>query len=302
MTLHPRELTTIPDDIAAAAETLLPTSNPYRILGEQLADVLTDAGFAPLYTNHGRAAISPALLALVTIFQFLEDVPDRQAAEWVRVRLDWKYALHLGLLDLGFDFNCLCYFRQRLLTHEAEAKLFDAVLTRLRALGLVQKRGKQRTDSIAVLGAVRVLSQLETVSQTLRLAIGPLAEAAPDWLAQHVPQTYREASLRSGPDYRMTEAERQAYLREIGTAGFCLLDQLPQAGTPAGLPKLAAVQTLVTVWAQRYERVAETSGDAAAADANGGQAGDGETGDGTGGTVGQRCAFASGRWTARNWW
>jgi transposase len=220
---------------------------------------------------------------LVTIFQFLEDVPDRQAAEWVRLRLDWKYALHLGLADPGFDFSCLCYFRQRLLTHKAEAKLFDAVLARIRALGLVKKRGKQRTDSIAVLGAVRVLSQLETVSETLRLALGALAQAAPDWVEQTVPEAYREAYARSGPDYRLTQPEREAARVEVGAAGFWLLEQLEQAGAPAGLRDLAAVQTLGVVWAQRYERVAALDGDTSPEGAGaGGAAASGTGGSGAG--------------------
>src|ERR1700680_1624206 len=120
MTLHPRDPFALPSDIAAVGAAVRAPTNAYRSIGDQLADLLTDLDFAPLYTNHGRAAISPALLALVTVFQFFEDVPDRQAAELVRVRLDWKYALHLPVTDLGFDFSCLCYFRRRLLAHAQE--------------------------------------------------------------------------------------------------------------------------------------------------------------------------------------
>src|SRR5487761_1315889 len=81
MTLHPRDPTTMPADIAAVGDAVLGPTNPYRVLGDQLADMFSDVQFAPLYTPHGRAAISPSILALVTIFQFLENVPDRQAAE-----------------------------------------------------------------------------------------------------------------------------------------------------------------------------------------------------------------------------
>src|SRR5487761_1113273 len=167
MTLHPRDPTTMPADIAAVGDAVLGPTNPYRVLGDQLADLFADVDFAPLYTPHGRAAISPSILALVTVFQFLEDVPDRQAAELVRVRLDWKYALHLSLSDAGFDFSCLCYFRRRLLDHQQEGALFETVLARIRALGLVRKRAQHRTDSIAVLGAVKALSRLELVNETL---------------------------------------------------------------------------------------------------------------------------------------
>jgi transposase len=40
---------------------------------------------------------------LVTVFQFMEHLTDRQAAEAVGDRLAWKYALSLELTDPGFD-------------------------------------------------------------------------------------------------------------------------------------------------------------------------------------------------------
>lgn len=257
MTLHPRDRTSVPADTAALAGAVMGPANPYRVIGDQLADLFVDVDFAALYLPHGRAAVSPSLLALVTLFQFLENVPDRQAAELVRVRMDWKYALHLPLADPGFDFSCLCYFRRRLLEHEDEGRLFATVLARLKALGLVRKRGKQRTDAIAVLGAVKELTALETVSETLRLALRALAQAAPGWAEATMPVAYREAYERSQPDYRLRAVERAAALLRVGEAGFWLLDQLGRGGLPAGVADLPAIATLRTVWAQRYERSAD---------------------------------------------
>jgi hypothetical protein len=47
----------------------------------------------------------PLLMALVTVFQFLEKVPDRSVAERVLSRIDWKYALRLPLGYAGFHFT-----------------------------------------------------------------------------------------------------------------------------------------------------------------------------------------------------
>ena len=243
MTLHPRDLTSVPADTAALAEQLLPATNPYRVLGDHLADLFADIEFAPLYTSRGRAAISPSLLALVTLFQFLENVPDREAAEMVRVRVDWKYALHLPLADPGFDYTCLCYFRRRLLEHQQEGQLFEAVLQKVQAWGFLKKRGKQRTDALAVLGAVRQLSTLETVSETLRLALRALEAAAPVWVAARLPEDILEPYARSQPEYRLSAAEREAAVQDVGRWGFWLLDQLA-ARAPADLRQLEAVQTL----------------------------------------------------------
>jgi transposase len=250
MTLHPRDPFALPTDIAAIGAAVLPSTNPYRLVGDQLADLLTDIDFAPLYTNHGRAAISPALLALVTILQYLEDVPDRQAAELVRVRLDWKYALHLPVTDLGFDFSCLCYFRRRLVTHQQEQALFDLVLARIRSLGLIKQRGKQRTDSIAVVGAVRELSRLELVSETLRLVLRTLEQTAPLWAQRELPASFREQYVRRVQDYRLSEAERQLALQQTGQDGAWLLERLGTA--PPEAAAAAAVGILRHVWEQQY--------------------------------------------------
>ena len=254
MTLHRRDLAEMPADIAAVGQTLLPESNPYRVIGDHLADVLDDAHFAALYATTGRAALSPSLLALVTLFQFMENIPDREAAEQVVVRLDWKYALHLPVADAGFDFSCLCYFRQRLLEHAQERLVFEQILGKIQALGFVKKRGKQRTDSTAVLGAVRPLRALETVSETLRLAVRALAQAAPDWVARELPASFVEAYAHSRADYRLRAEERAAALKQVGHDGVWLLERL-DATAPVAVRDLEAIAVLRTVWEQRYERV-----------------------------------------------
>src|SRR5205085_6723267 len=96
--------------------------------------------------------------------------------------------------DAGCAFSCLCYFRRRLLEHVQERLLCEQILGTIQALGFIKKRGKQRTDATAVLGAVRQVSALETVTETLRLAVRALAQAAPTWAAQEVPARLVQAS------------------------------------------------------------------------------------------------------------
>ena len=250
MTLQRRDLAVIPPDIAAVGQQVLPPDNPYRVIGEQLADLVDDADFADLYDTRGRHAVSPALLAMVTLFQFLEDIPDREAAAQVVVRLDWKYALHLPLTDTGFDQSCLCYFRKRLLAHQREAQVFDTVLAKVRALGLLKKRGTQRTDSLAVLGAVRRLSALETVTETLRLAVRALADTA--WGQREVPASFVAQYTDLRPDYRLSAAEQAALFLQVGRDGVWLLDRL--AGAPTAVREQEPVATLRAVWDQRFEQ------------------------------------------------
>src|SRR4051794_41347742 len=60
--------------------------------------------------------------------QFREGLSDRQAAEAVRARIDWKYLLALELADPGFDHSVLCEFRGRLIEQDAAERLLARVL------------------------------------------------------------------------------------------------------------------------------------------------------------------------------
>ena len=165
MCLKPQLLPPIPDDTRAVAEQIYPPDHPMRRLGAEFADVLCDQDFADLYSSTGQPALSPALLALVTVLQATEHCSDRVAAEMVRSRIDWKYALHLPLNYPGFDASVLCEFRQRLVTHQAERRIFDAFLHRLKERGFLKGRAVQRTDSLAIIAAVRELDLLELVME-----------------------------------------------------------------------------------------------------------------------------------------
>jgi hypothetical protein len=70
-------------------------------------------------------------LALVTVMQFRENLSDRQAAEAVRARIDWKYLLGLELSDAGFDKSVLSEFRHRLLTMDKPVSDHYTVTIRL---------------------------------------------------------------------------------------------------------------------------------------------------------------------------
>lgn len=234
-------------------------TNPYRVIGDHLADILEDELFGDMYESTGRNAVSPSLLAMVTIFQFQEKLPDREAAEMVAMRLDWKYALKVPLDHPGFDFSILCDFRQRILEHGKEALIFDTILKKVQALGFIRKRGKQRTDSLAVVGAVRQLSVLETVSETMRTTLVAMAKADPAWVEKAVPAIFREQYAESRPDYKLTADEREAELREAellktGQDGFWLLDQV-EASAPKEVKELEELQVMRTVWEQRYRWV-----------------------------------------------
>jgi transposase len=195
-------------------------------------------------------------LVLVTVLQFLEHLSDRRAADSVRARIDWKYALGLELTDPGFHFSVLAEFRARLVAGGAEHLLLDAMLARFKARGLVKARGKQRTDSTHVLAAVHDLHLLELVADTLRATLDDLAAVVPDWLRGIARPVWFERYGRRVEDYRRPKRreEREALALAIGEDGFLLLDALDAPGTLAAAREVPMVGTLRDVWRVHYAR------------------------------------------------
>src|SRR5947209_4577922 len=182
MSLHAHPLEPIPELTSRIAHASFPKGTLAMHLRDALGPMYEDAEFAKLFPRRGRAAEAPWRLALVTVLQALENLSDRQAAEMVRGRLDWKYALSLPVDDPGFDASILVDFRQRLLDHEALDRLLEPILQVCRQHGWLKAGGKQRTDSTWVIANVRGLSSLESVGESLRAALNELAEVEPDWL------------------------------------------------------------------------------------------------------------------------
>ena len=228
MLLPSQPLPSVPDDTGRIAGAAFRRGNPYVLLRDRLGAVFADADFADLYPKLGQPAYALWRLALVTLMQFREGLSDRQAADAVRGRIDWKYLLALDLADAGFDFSVLCEFRGRLLQHEATERLLSRLLDAAREDGLLKARGCQRTDSTYVLAAVRCLNRLEVVGEPLRAALNAIAVAAPDWLRGIARPDWHDRYDRRVEDMRLpdTPPKREAYAAQVGTDGFALLDAL----------------------------------------------------------------------------
>src|SRR5437764_2749151 len=135
MSLHPHLIAPVPAETARVARAAFPKGHPYLTFREALGTIFQDEDFASLYAHTGQPGVSPWRLALVTIMQFRENLADRQAAEAVRARIDWKYLLGLELTDPGFDFSVLSEFRDLLLAGEAAERRLEPLLARRRGLG-----------------------------------------------------------------------------------------------------------------------------------------------------------------------
>ena len=220
-------------------------------LGEWMADEL----FAAAFGARGRPGWPPSRLAVVTVLQMAENLTDRQAAEAVRTRLDWQYALGLALDDPGFDHTVLSEFRARVAARGLDEAVLDALLAKLAAEGLVKAGGKQRTDSTHVIAAVRALHTLDLIGESVRAAAEALAAACPGWLAQRVciPDWTRRYGARVD-SWRLPagKAERDRLTIEFARDGYALVAACYQDTAPPVAREVPAVQVLRTVLVQNF--------------------------------------------------
>src|SRR3954451_5423656 len=115
MSLKTAVIQPVPEETARVARAAFRKGNPLLQLRDELGTIFSDEGFADLFPKLGQPGLPPWRLALVTLLQLREDLPDRRAAEAVRARIDWKYLLGLDLADPGFDHWLLGEFRSALI-------------------------------------------------------------------------------------------------------------------------------------------------------------------------------------------
>lgn len=254
--LRPGRVGEIPAETTRIAKAAFPKGNTIMSLRDVFGSLYKDEDFAALFPKLGQPALAPWRLALVTVFQFLENLTDRQAADAVRGRLDWKYALGLELEDSGFDFSVLSEFRSRLMAGNAEQLLLDKMLAQFTEAGLVKTRGKQRTDSTHVVANIRLMNRTELVGETLRAALNELATVNPGWLRHFAPEAWFARYGKPVGEYRLPKGKtaRETYQLQVGEDGFRLLDALDSNPDLVELQALPKVLSLRQVWERHYER------------------------------------------------
>lgn len=156
--------------------------------------------------TNGRPAEEPIRMLGVLILQYMERLPDRQAAEACTFDLRWKHALNIPVDENAFHATSLVKFRNRLMEHGLETLGFDAVLDAMRNAGYLRKRTKQRIDSTHIVGLVKHMSSLENLRETIRLTLEQLSRekdlsVPTDW------NIWWERYVENRFDYRATKPE-----------------------------------------------------------------------------------------------
>ena len=249
MSVRSRRGVEVPELTARVARAANPAGTTAMWVRDRLDGLWDDEDFAGWYPRDGRPGISPAQLATVSVLQFLLDLSDRDAAEAVRCRIDFKYALGLDLDDPGFHFSVLGDFRDRLLEDGRADRLLDLALARLKEAGLVRERTTQRTDSTHVLAAVRDLTRLELVTEAVRAALEELARTA-DYTLEGLAGD--DWGRRYGRPVRLGKnpARPKTRINEAGADARLLLEHL--AASYPGLLLGPRVEALRQVMVQNY--------------------------------------------------
>ncbi|MGW6413397.1 IS1182 family transposase [Streptomyces vinaceus] len=243
----------MPEQTARTARAAFPKGSLPMRVRDHLAEVFADEPFPEAFGVRGARGYSPGVLALVTVLQFSEDLTDRQAAEAVRDRLTWKYAVGAELTDAGFDHTVLPRFRARLADHGMERVVFDRLLEHCKEAGLVAAGGKQRTDATHVISSVRNLNRLELAGESVRAALEALAAAAPSWLAGVVDVT--EFATRYGPridSWKMpsSQVKRDRLAQVFGQDALVLCQAAWAKDAPVWIRQIESVALLRQVLVQ----------------------------------------------------
>ncbi|MEU3283028.1 transposase [Streptomyces antibioticus] len=229
MSLRPRSGEQVPSLTAQIARAGNPGGTTAIWVRDRLDGLWCDEDFADWYPRDGRPGLSPAQLATACVLQFLLGLSDRQAAEAVRCRIDFKYAMAMELDDPGFHHSVLADFRDRLAEGDRADRLLDLALARLKEAGLVRERTTQRTDSTHVLAAVRDLTRLELVTEAARAALEEVAGMSPHLLDELVDE---EWGRRYGRPVRLGKNPTKPTTRVLATGNDAvrLLEHLHQHG------------------------------------------------------------------------
>ena len=212
--------------ISSRTDQLFGATDPYRLFASKIYPLLVSARaqLEKLYClDNGRPAVEPVLLLGVSLLQYLEGMPDRQAVEQLRYHAGWSFALNRSLGEEVFHPTCLVNFRQRLVENEQSALIFRQVLDGLLAAGLVARQSKQRLDATQVFGLVSRMSWLDCVREALRLALKELTQSAAGFGPPAFWAELQERYVESKVDYKASSPTLERKLQEAGVDAARLL-------------------------------------------------------------------------------
>jgi transposase len=249
-----KSIPSVPKETARAANAIFGRSNFHILVGEHLETILDDIQLEGPSGKGGISKTEGAKLALITFFQFVEGLTDMQAADAIRTRTDWKFALHLSLIPAIFHESALCEFRQRILMDFGSQLEFQRLMDRLVKLIPSIRNTAQDLKSLNVVALVCWLNRLNRAQQAMHQALEVLAFQFPEWLRKatlpHWYGRYNRATPRL--EVALLVGQQQFLMEEIGADIQHLLNEVHHSGSPE-LNELHEIKVLDQIWIQQLQ-------------------------------------------------
>lgn len=238
------------DDLFSAHVTMagfLSDDDPMIVFSREIFPLFSDECFIGIYADTGRGAISPALLAMVTILQYQEHLSDEEATEACVKRLDWKIALHLPIdARQQFDSSTLCRFRNRLKENIQSSIIFDTILEAIKKKGFIKNITNQRIDATHILSHVNRIATVDLLFKAVKSLIEEIKTKDAAYYAAHIPQTMKERYMNRFSSFGMSKDRRSDKMGEIVEDGLYIKSLLEKTGSKkfSDLTQLSIMETI----------------------------------------------------------
>jgi len=243
----------VPTETARAARSVFGRSNFYLATGDQVNSLFSGIILEDPHGRIHKPSRSQAMLYLITIFQYVETLPDNSAADALRLRTDWKYALHLPLTYPGLSASSFCEFRRWLQSDRAGEQTLQTLLTRLSEVKLVTGKPCFSLPSSEIVRKVCFLNRLAMVWDSIGDVLGVLAGKQPEWLRKvNLPHWYeRYGNHQKTINLAANYSELVDIAQSIGADGDHLLKAITDAQDPA-LANLPEILAMKQIWKDQY--------------------------------------------------
>lgn len=250
----------IPQDTLQAASSLYGKGNVYLKLGDHLDELLLDLIPPDMKPCRIRSKSLTTTLryAMLTIFQFTEELADQQILEALRNRVELKYAVHLPMNSPRYDSGALCEFRQELFADPVGREIFQRLLNRLVDFGFFAPVQDRPMDALQLLTTVCMVNLLDEVIEAMHRVLESLACTDPDWLRQiALPYWYeRYRRGRRWPRVSFSSEKWNTRLQQIAADIQYLLGEIDKSHDQS-LVSLQEIQKIRWIWKEHYEPFSE---------------------------------------------
>jgi transposase len=245
------EVPPIPRETARTAKAIFGCRNFYMRVGECLEAMPADGSVA----RTSAEGLKDTILTVVTFFQALEGLTDVQAMDAVRTRIDWKYALHLGIHSPSIQEDALCELRRRIILSPELQSEFQSVLDWLITLNPPLSDKPQVFRNTEVLAFICSLNRLGRANDAICQTLEALARTHPFWLRKRAMAHWygRYNGLTLGFDPSAPRHDQESALQEIGADIRHLLDEVGQSALPE-LCEVQEVRGLQQIWEKEFEK------------------------------------------------